>query len=151
MTAIEATHIAAFFRTSRWGYAALNATHIFAIALLVGNVAALNLRLLGYWSALARPQLARVLVPLAASGLALALITGSVLFSVRASEYSGLTIFQSKMALVAAGTVSAIVAHIRHGLWFERTEKPRLVGVAAFSLVCWLGALAAGRLIAFAG
>ena len=151
LTAIETTHFAAFFRTSRWGYAALNATHILAIALLVGNVIALNLRLIGCWSTLARPQLARVLVPLAALGLALALITGGLLFSVRANEYSGLILFQIKIGLVMIGTVSAIVAHVRHGLWFERTERPRLGGVAAISIACWLGALLCGRLIAFAG
>lgn len=150
ITAVEATQIAAFFRTSRWGYAALNATHIFAIALLVGNVLALNLRLIGLWPALVRPQLAQLLVPLAGAGLGLALLTGGLLFSVRANEYASLTIFQIKMALVAIGSVSAVIAHARYGLWFTRTDKARLSGVAVVSLTCWLGALMLGRLIAFA-
>ena len=31
---------------SRWGYAALNATHVFAVALLVGSILPLDARLL---------------------------------------------------------------------------------------------------------
>ena len=87
--ALEGTALAQTLRNSRWGYAALNTAHIFAIALLIGSVVPLNLRLLGVWRGISREAVVRVLAPVAASGLILALLTGPLLFSVRALEYKG--------------------------------------------------------------
>ena len=70
--ALEGTALAQTLRGSRWLYAAVNAAHIFAIALLVGSVVPLNLRLLGVWRGISREAVVRVLAPVAASGLILA-------------------------------------------------------------------------------
>ena len=67
---------------SRWGYAAVNTLHILGIALLVGSIIPFNLHVLGLWRNVPRIMLARVLVPVAATGLVLAVIAGSLLFSV---------------------------------------------------------------------
>ena len=148
---LEQSPVAAYLRASRWGYAALSAAHIFGIALIVGATLPLNLRLVGRWSTIARQVVARLLVPIAATGLVLALVTGLLLFSVRATEYSNLTIFWAKMAAVTVGGLSAIAAHIRHGLYFQNSNRPVLWEVAAVSFLAWIAALLAGRLIAFAG
>lgn len=150
LIAIEQSQLAILLRTSRWGYAALSALHITGIALLVGSIVPLDLRLLGFWPAVARSDLARVLGPTAATGLLLALSTGLVLFSVRATEYAALSLFWGKLALVAVGGTSAVFAHIRHGFWLNAKGSANLPGVAFVSIGCWLTALAAGRSIAFA-
>ena len=77
--ALEATAPAEYLRASRWGYAAVNGAHILGIALLVGAILPLNLRLLGFWPSIPRANLLRVLVPISAMGLALAVLTGSLL------------------------------------------------------------------------
>ena len=149
--ALEGTALAQTLRGSRWGYAAVNAAHIFAIALLIGSIVPLNLRLLGVWRGVSREAVLRVLAPVAASGLTLALLTGPLLFSVRAREYSEVGFLQLKLTLIAVGVLSALALCRSHGLLLKDAPRTRLVGHAILSTVCWLGALVCGRLIAFAG
>lgn len=138
-------------RGARWGYAAVNALHIFGIALLIGAILPLDLRLLGAWPGVPRRLLVRVLVPVAATGLSIAVIAGLLLFSVRASEYAGVGFLQAKLVLVAGGTLAALSLHGAHGFLLETASQGRLAVHAVISMTCWVGALACGRLIAFAG
>lgn len=151
LDALQATEAARWLRASRWGYAAVNGTHVLGIALLVGTLVPLNLRLLGLWRGIDRAGLARVLVPIAMIGLSLAVVSGGLMFSIRAREYAGLDVVQVKLALVAIGVLSALAAHRAGGRWLERAGQRRLAAHAVVSLGCWLGALACGRLIAFVG
>ncbi|MDE0176898.1 MAG: hypothetical protein OYH76_11520 [Defluviicoccus sp.] len=151
LAALEGTTLAQALRASRWGYAALNAAHIFAIALLVGSVVPLNLRLLGVWRSISREAVVRVLAPVAASGLALALLTGPLLFAVRAREYSGVGFLQLKLVFIAVGVLSTLALCRSHGFLLRDAPRARLAGHAVLSTICWLGALVCGRLIAFAG
>jgi hypothetical protein len=150
LAALEGSDLAVYLRSARWGYAAVNATHILGIALLVGAIVPLNLRLLGLWRSVDRAALVRVLAPTAAAGLTLAAGTGILLFSVRAGEYAALTVFQVKLSLILLGALAALWAHWRHGVLLERAGRGRLATHAAGSILCWLGALTCGRLIAFA-
>lgn len=149
LSGLEGTGLAQALRYSRWGYAAVNAGHILGFALLLGSTVALNLRLLGLWRSVPLAPLARVLVPVAAAGLALAVTAGLILFAVRAGEYAGLGVLQAKLAFVAVATVSAIVLHARYGLELHGAGPARQRVHAVVSLSCWLGALTCGRLIAF--
>ncbi len=151
MAALEGTVLAQLLRSSRWGYAAVNAAHIFGVALLVGAVVPLNLRLLGLWRAVSREAAARILAPVAASGLALALLTGLLLFSVRARDYSAVGFLQLKLAFITVGVMSTLALCRTHGFLLKDAPRARLTGHAALSMVCWPGALICGRLIAFAG
>lgn len=146
---LEGSAVAEYLRFSRWGYAAVNAAHILGIALLVGSIVPLNLRFLGLWPGVPRRFLIRVLVPAAVTGLALAVIAGLLLFSVRAREYSGIGFLQAKLALVAIGVLAALVLHRAHGWLLDDAGDRRLAGHALISMTCWLGALICGRLIAF--
>jgi hypothetical protein len=58
--------------------------HVFGMALLVGAILPLDLRLLGCWPGVSRSALIRVLAPVAATGLVIAVAAGILLFSVRA-------------------------------------------------------------------
>lgn len=151
LAALEGTAVAQALRISRWGYAAVNATHILGIALLVGATVPLNLRLLGLWRGVPVPTLGRVLGPVAAAGLTLAVLAGLLLFSIRAREYAGLGVFQLKISLVVLGALSALAAVRAHGFSMEQASGGRLKALALVSMVCWIGALVCGRLIAFVG
>ena len=148
---LENWSVADYFRNARWGYALLNATHIFGVALLVGATVPMNLRLLGWWASIPRANVIRVLVPVAATGLVLAILAGVLLFSVGAQEYADLEIFQVKIVLVVVGSISAVFLHWRFGLIMEELTNGRQISHALISLLCWPGALVLGRLIAFAG
>jgi hypothetical protein len=151
LAGLEGTAVAQTLRTSRWLYAATNTAHVFGIALLVGAILPLDLRLLGWWPDVPRRKLVRVLVPMAAGGLALAVVAGGLLFAVRAREYAGIGFLQAKLALVAAGTLAALALHYTHGFRLDTASDRRLAGHALLSLACWPTALVCGRLIAFAG
>lgn len=149
--AIEATPIAEALRHARWGYAVVNAAHILGFCLLVGAIIPLNLRLLGVWRDISRRSLIRVLAPVAAAGLALAVAAGLLLFSVRAREYAGTEIFQAKLLFVMAGTAAALAMHCVHGFLLDWASDSRLRRHALLSVTCWIGALICGRLVAFSG
>lgn len=149
LAALEGSGVAVYFRSARWGYAAANAIHILGIALLVGAILPLNLRLLGVWRSADRATLVRVLAPVAAVGLAIAAAAGLLLFSVRPGGYAELTIFRVKLGLILVGTAAALWAHWRHGRLLDRAGPGQAAAHAVVSLLCWLAALACGRLIAF--
>ena len=146
---IAATDIAVYLRYSRWGYAAVNAAHILGFALLIGAILPLDLKLFGFWPRIDREHLARVLVPVAAFGLLLAITAGALLFSTGAKEYVGFGVFQIKIILIATGAISALLTHAFNGLWLQRNPGRRLWLAGTISIICWLGALVCGRLIAF--
>jgi hypothetical protein len=138
---LEASAPAQALRSARWSYAAVNALHIFGIALLVGAVVPLDLRRLGLWRSLPEPVLARALTPVAAAGLVVAAAAGAALFAVRATEYAANPALLVKLTLVALGVANALLWTLRRG------AAPPLA--AALSLLVWPAALVAGRFIAF--
>ena len=140
---------AQWLRFSRWGYAAANTAHVASIAVLVGAILPLDLRLLGAWRSVPLAPLARVLVPVAATGLACAATTGLLLFATRATEYAALDLLWLKLALVTAGTVHAVAIQAGPGLQALSAGGQRLTG--SFSLTCLAGALVCGRFLAFVG
>lgn len=151
LVALSASELATALRTSRWLYASTNTAHVLGIALLVGAILPLDLRLIGLWRGIERENLVRVLVPVAATGLALAVMTGLLLFSVRAPEYAAIPLFLVKLVLITIGATSAIVLHLVYGFRLKTAAGPRLARTGALSMACWLGALVAGRMVAFVG
>ncbi len=154
LTAIQDLAPVAALRGSRWSYASVNAAHIAGFALLVGAIVPLDLRLMGWRRAIPIGVLARVLLPVAIGGLALAIVAGLLLFSTRATEYAALTLFQVKIALVACGVVNAVLLH-RAAAWEAEQETvgtmppPRLRVAGGLSIVLWLSVLVCGRMLAF--
>lgn len=147
--ALESTALAQYLRFARWGYAGVNVAHVLGIALLVGATVPMNLRLLGLWPSVPQQTVLRVLAPVAATGLCLAAVTGFLLFSVRAADYAAVTVFQVKLALIAAGVAAAVIAMRSHGGALDGAGRGRRAAHGALSLTCWLGALLCGRMIAF--
>ncbi|MEL6267696.1 MAG: hypothetical protein AAFR52_18995 [Pseudomonadota bacterium] len=150
LAAIKASEVAQALSRSRWVYAGANAAHIFSIALLVGSLVPMDGRLLGLWRSIPIATLARVLVPVAALGLAMAMTTGLMLASVRPERYLAIGFMQAKLALVATGAALALLLHARAGLWLDRVRPGQARLHGALSLACWLGALVCGRFIAYA-
>lgn len=149
LTALAETAVAEALRVSRWGYAAVSAGHVLGIALLVGAAIALDLRLLGRVRAVPAAAALRLLLPVMGTGLGLAAVTGVLLFSVRPLDYAGVPALWAKLALIVAGLLNAAWFHRRAGGDPDRFGPGARAAAALVSAVCWIGALAAGRLIAF--
>jgi hypothetical protein len=154
LTALQELAPVAALRSSRWTYAGVNAGHIVGIALLFGAIVPLDLRLMGLGRSVAIGTLARILVPVAAVGLALAIAAGALLFSIRAVQYAGTTLFQVKLALIACGIANALL--LRRAVAWETASgevgampPARLRAAGALSIALWLAAILCGRMLAF--
>ena len=152
--ALEASALAAFMRDSLWAYPLVNTLHIVGIALLFGAIAALDLRLIGAWRSVPAAPLARVLVPVAGAGLVLSILAGFLLFTVRASEYAASALFQAKMALILAAIANAGLLRFSSvwrgdGAAAPASGRAWLRGAGLASLLLWLAAIAAGRLLGY--
>ncbi len=133
-------------------YPAAEILHIMGFVLLVGSIAALDLRLLGIGQTIAIQPLARLLLPLSRVGFIVAIAMGFLLFSADAAHVVGNPAFQAKLLLIAAALVNVAIAHVgpwrKLGTW--QGEAPAGAKATALaSLLLWLGALTAGRLIAY--
>ncbi len=144
---LEALALAEWLRYSRWSYATLSAAHILGIALLLGGVLPLSLRLLGLWATVDIGPLYRVLSRVAATGLFIAVSSGFVLFATRATEYAALDLFAAKLALIGVGIVLASVHHF--GTDPARISRSRQRIAGAVSLLLWPTVLLCGRFLAF--
>lgn len=149
LAALESLPPVEALRFSRWSYAAVNTGHVLGIALLVGGAVPLSLRLLGLWRGVDRAGVARILAATAASGLALAVLTGFLLFATRAVDYAAHPLLPIKVALVVIATVSAVHSHVRYGWDLADAPPTALRRAALISLVLWFVILLMGRLIAF--
>jgi hypothetical protein len=146
LAALEATQVATHLRGSRWTYPLVNAGHLLGIALLIGAVAPLDLRLIGFWRRIPLAAVAAVARPVAATGLVLALLTGALLFSVGATEYAGTRLFWFKMALVMLALVN-VGFHGGPGILTAPPLRQRLAGAASLGL--WIAILLCGRMLGY--
>ncbi len=137
---------AAPLRTHPWAYPALEALHIVGIALLLGNLVLVELRVWGRGAALPMKDLAQLSLSLAVFGFGIALTTGALMFMSQAQELIGNRAFVIKMLLVMLAGVNAAVLHTRGGLskldgWVKAQT--------ALSVLIWLCVVALGRGIAY--
>lgn len=132
--------------THPWAYPALEVAHILGIALLVGNLAALELRVWGVARELPVAPLARLSLGLSLAGFGLVAATGLLMFSTQPAELLANRAFTVKMGLVMLAGCNAAWFHARGGL-------QRLDGLAraqtAVSLGLWIAVMIAGRWIAY--
>lgn len=147
LLAIERLPAVAVLRQSGVLYPIVSSLHILGIGLLVGGIAVLDLRILRAGDAVEwRPLLGQA-VPVATAGLGLALVTGGMLFSVRASLYIHNPALLVKWALIALGLVNVAILHslLRRNDGASTAAK----ACAVMSLTVWIAAIFAGRWIAF--
>lgn len=149
---LEGLPFAVLLRRSGTLYLLVNAAHITAIGLLVGAIVSLDLRMLGAFRAVPLGAIAAFLSRMAASGLALAILTGLLLFSVRPAEYVANPAFLAKLGLIALGVLNALWLHAGRHWHGVLSGKPAHIVARAHalaSLLLWVGALVAGRWIGF--
>lgn len=133
--------------THPWAYPALEAAHVLGIALLVGNLVALELRLFGVVRSLPVAALARLTLPLALLGFAIAALTGVAMFGSQPGELLANRWFTLKLGLIALAGTNAALFHARGGL-LRADGLSRLQTVLSLGL--WLAVIICGRWIAYA-
>ncbi len=137
---------------SRFGYPIFETMHTFGMALLIGSLGLIDLRVLGY-----KPELpilgTRDLLPLAWLGFTLNAISGTALFTSDAVMFFESYTFRIKMLLILLAGLNAALLSMR--VFREpATGGAPAVGttakwLAGTSLAFWFCAIIAGRLIAY--
>ncbi len=152
LQALHDWNVAALLRRSVYVYPFVNAAHIFGLILLIGAILPADLRMLGFFRAVAIAPFVRLMSSIAALGLVLAIASGFLLFSVQPLEYVSNWAFLTKVSLVAVGAAVALGVRFSaswRALLATGEAGSSLRAAALMSMALWIAALLAGRWIAF--
>jgi len=147
---IEQSGVATWIREGGgiYGYALMLFLHTRGVSTLAGLSSAINLRLLGFAPAIPLASLDR-LFRLMWGGLGLTAVTGILLFIADATRHASNPAFLTKLVFVFFAVTTLALTWTRV---FRGSSSAGLGGgklLASASLVCWFGAVSAGRLMAY--
>ena len=134
-----------------WLFPLLESIHVITIAMVVGSILFVDLRLLGLAAMrYSIRDLSRELVPWTWGAFALATITGVGMFITRAASHVLNPAFQWKMILLVLAGANMAWFHFRIYRQLDGSESAtstplQLKVVGSLSLVLWAGVVLAGR------
>lgn len=153
IAAIENTWIGEFMRAYWWAFPAAEALHFIGLSLLVGSLAVIDLRLLGFARNLSVRAVHQLLL-WTWIGFAINLITGLLFIFAQASFYYPNVAFRVKLVLLLLAGANA--------LWFQLTVNRELPNwsdgadatgqakvIAGISLGLWVSVIFFGRFIMY--
>jgi hypothetical protein len=150
---LENTPFGLWVGESLWAYPLFETMHTIGMAMVIGSLGLINLRVLGYKPELSLPGTQKLL-PLAWIGFTLNLVSGLSLFASDAQHFWNSYTFRVKIVLIILGGINAAILSNR--VFQERpagappaAPTSGVKWVAGTSLVFWFGAICAGRLIAY--
>jgi uncharacterized protein DUF6644 len=154
---IEQTGLGHMMRESGpWTYAIVNVAHILGVSTLFGSVLVLDLRLLGVWSRRVRiADLSSAVTPVAMTAFVIATLTGAALLATKATAYVDNPFLLIKFPAIAVGVLNAGILNMTPALRevgvraLRPGERRQLAVMGGISLVSWLTAVTAGRMIGY--
>jgi len=129
-----------------WAYPMLEVVHLIGVALILGNLVLLELRVFGWASALPIEPLARLSLGLVGLGFGLAVVTGLLMFGTQPGELLANRVFTVKMALIMMAGCNAGWFHARRSLQLQDTTARVSM---LLSSVIWILVITCGRWIAY--
>jgi hypothetical protein len=155
LTTLQDTAIPTAIREDETLFPAVESVHVLAICTVIGTISIVDLRLLGLASR-DRPvlELSRDVLWCTWIAFSIAAITGGLLFSAKAVDYSGNFYFQAKLALLALAGLNMASFHLLSGRkmdeWGAGVTPPFAARAAGgLSLALWIGVAGFGRWIRF--
>lgn len=152
LTWLEVSALAAWVREAPtiWAYATILTLHTLGMGVLVGASTVLSLRLLGVGGAMPLAPM-RFLFRVVWVGFCVNLATGTLLFMADATTRGTQPLYIIKLLFVAVGVASVVQIERR---LYSANADPAVVsgtvrGLAFLSLVAWVAAIWAGRLLAY--
>ncbi|HWF11758.1 MAG TPA: hypothetical protein VG297_24995 [Bryobacteraceae bacterium] len=145
--------VGSFVTDTKWVWPTCETLHFIGLTLLLGVVLIVDLRVLGLMKGVSFASLHRLL-PWAAFGFGVNVITGMLFFVGIPKQYTGNVSFYVKIALVMLAGLNA--------LYFTVLEEPWALGpgedapltakfAAASAMVLWIGVLYCGSMLPFLG
>ena len=155
LEALYRTSLATEIRENEYAFPSIESVHVLAIAIVVGSIAIVDLRLLGLASR-ERPvsRISADVLPVTWTAFALAAVSGVLMFMSNAPTYSHNAYFRGKLILLALAGINMAVfqAFAYRGVasWDTARRTPLAARIAAAcSLSLWVLIVAAGRWIGF--
>jgi hypothetical protein len=154
LESVQSSAVAEWMRDTNPAMQVVESTHVLAAVLVLGTVLIADLRLLGIAdSQRAFSRIGRETLPLTWAAFAVAVVTGSLMFTTSAQTYFGNAAFQLKaLALLAAGLNMLLfqVLTARGIAAWDSGKPPRAARIAGVvSLVLWAAVVLLGRWIGF--
>lgn len=152
---LQALPVSLAIRGISWLFPLIETVHVLAIVLVVGTIAIVDLRILGF-TARSRPlaEVAASVLPFTWASFSLAVISGSLLFASDAADYAHNLPFQVKMLLLLLAGANMLLFHwLTRGARLREADLVRLPVLwrasGAASLLFWISVVVAGRWIGF--
>ena len=140
---IENTSVGFWIRESLWGYPIVLSSHAVGMAIVVGVVTMIDIRVLGYAKSIPFTAF-KSLFNLAWAGFVLNFISGCLLFTGDPKKFFHDWPFRITLIILGMISVWRLLREIKIN---ESSSKAK--AIAVFSLLCWFGAITAGRLTAY--
>jgi uncharacterized membrane protein len=152
---LQALSWAVFIHKTKWAFTTVELVHVFAVALVIGTIAIVDLRLVGLIAA-KRPftELSRAVLPYTWAAFVLAVAAGSLLFISRATDYFVNPIFWIKMSIIALAGINMLIFELITARGAQKWNLDRIPPLPArlaggISLTCWALVVGFGRWISF--
>ena len=152
---LESTPAAIAISESSWLFPGIETVHVLAIALVVGSITMVDLRLLDLnLRERGVGELIAEVLPWTWASFAVAVCSGALMFSSNATHYWGTVPYRAKMVLLTLAGLNMLVFHATvHrsvGLWGRQLPTPRTAKISGgLSLGLWIGVVTLGRWIGF--
>jgi hypothetical protein len=136
---------------SAWGWPIAEIVHFTGLCLVIGTVGMFDLRMMGLVRGVSLAALHR-LVPFGVLGFAMSAASGFLFVVTTPDQYLYNPAWQVKMALLALAGLNMVLFYLttsRRLKGLGADDQPPLAArlFAAVSLTCWVGVIAAGRVI----
>lgn len=151
LKSLDGTWIGTTVKTSVWIFPVLETLHFIGLAILIGGIAVLDLRVLGVCKGVPVGPLHKML-PLVFIGFGINLVTGVLFFLSDPLGYGVNPSFQLKMILVLLAGLNALWFELRLARhvseWGAGADCSRHAKiVCGLSLFLWAGIITTGRLL----
>lgn len=155
LQSLEGSSPAVYIAESAWAFPTIETIHVLAVALTIGTVLVMDLRLLGLAS-VKQPYVAlrRDVLPWAWLAFGAAAVSGFAMFISQATEYFANEAFRVKLILLLLAGINMLVFEliVARGAahWDADVPVPRPGKVAALlSLALWISIVFFGRRVGF--
>ena len=148
LTWLENSGVGIWIRESLWGYPIVLSSHAVGMAVVVGMVTMIDIRVLGFASKIPISSF-NSLFNLTWAGFALNFVSGCLLFTGDPVKFYLSNPFRIKISLIILGMISVwlLLRAVKDTDTGPASSKARYIAI--LSLLFWFGAITAGRLTAY--
>src|SRR5262249_55047302 len=148
---LEESSLGAWIASSGYLFPICETLHVVGLALVIGTISIVDLRLLGLASTQRSvTDLTRHVLPITWVGFGIAALSGALMFISNASHYVGVIYFQLKFVFLLLAAINMLAFHVltcRSIASWDQASKPpaRVRAAGAISLGCWIVIVFLGR------